>query len=931
MMLTFPNASAARITLQSNLSTSDVSQVLATLANKNGINFSSSGNEFELSNAKSVRAPVTGSQARSIPEIDKVLFNINVSLVQENSDAADNPMILSCRLKNVLSLKGKKERRKQIFEALMKQLNTRLREISEQRTMKNSSNGPKGQTFSVSELTQGAADQSMQNRGPNGSSAPQSAPVPVPTTPTLQKSGEEEETMQRRNSRVFHTHITLCLPPKGEDYCLGFEIEDARKLRIASIEPGSIGAKSGAMPGDLMTAVNEVPVKNLDAFQQALRDASDRSSIRIDVRRAMQLRSVMVSHLTESITEDAEDTGGETGNMIEQQMAEQTRSITETESSPPTMRNPAPSNVTSDDTTLKELAGNREATDINGLLVTQSEMGLKIEALNNRWWFGSVRVGEIIMRCDGDIVYTTSQLQQALSRERTSFNSRGSVGSQRSPGPTEHELVIATPLCIVDDAGSVPQSHSSMTSSFKSDPYGTEDVTSFATSGAGSFTAGSAPPPRPPKAPAVYKNLVFGDTGQQSIDHATDRLQDNTILTLIERDMAQMQMQESITQARKAADLEACRRSSPVETPSQTAAPSVTGASSVSGAATDEAAIANLREAIARQQGATTSQPQTPSSTPAPGQCTPNSNLYTNQQAIDGQMPALQTKDQLYQNDEITPESLELGKGPPVVDRETKTLDQRSNRNINLSSTAPPPSMMMTMQQQHQQPPQFQQGPFSTLQPYGQNTSTMRSTAPMQGGTPGNTQSFFVPGGQQTMPPVPNHMHLQQLNMATMAQSPQQSALGFTGNMSPLARPTDQQQGQHQQSMYVTDAAVAPGLQDLQGFAWYFGPISRSQAEGLLHSPLSQDGDFLIRQSENDPNALTMTMRYQGASLHTRINRDETTGQYFLASQRDRLYVQLDKLIEDLQVDGLLLNQGALRIFPRRPCPRVQSSMYIHQ
>ncbi len=58
-------------------------------------------------------------------------------------------------------------------------------------------------------------------------------------------------------------------------------------------------------------------------------------------------------------------------------------------------------------------------------------------------------------------------------------------------------------------------------------------------------------------------------------------------------------------------------------------------------------------------------------------------------------------------------------------------------------------------------------------------------------------------------------------------------------------------------------------LRELSQYGWYWGPISRVEAEERLGK--SSDGTFLVRDSSDDRYLLSLSFRSQGKTLHTRI------------------------------------------------------------
>jgi suppressor of cytokine signaling 7 len=59
------------------------------------------------------------------------------------------------------------------------------------------------------------------------------------------------------------------------------------------------------------------------------------------------------------------------------------------------------------------------------------------------------------------------------------------------------------------------------------------------------------------------------------------------------------------------------------------------------------------------------------------------------------------------------------------------------------------------------------------------------------------------------------------------------------------------------------------GLRDLSHHGWYWGPLTRQEAEEKLAG--YSDGTFLVRDSSDDRYLLSLSFRSQGKTLHTRI------------------------------------------------------------
>ena len=67
----------------------------------------------------------------------------------------------------------------------------------------------------------------------------------------------------------------------------------------------------------------------------------------------------------------------------------------------------------------------------------------------------------------------------------------------------------------------------------------------------------------------------------------------------------------------------------------------------------------------------------------------------------------------------------------------------------------------------------------------------------------------------------------------------------------------------------LTHFSLLAGLRDLVKYGWYWGPLSRTEADELLDG--KPDGTFLVRDSADDRYLLSLTYRIVGRTVHTRI------------------------------------------------------------
>lgn len=74
-------------------------------------------------------------------------------------------------------------------------------------------------------------------------------------------------------------------------------------------------------------------------------------------------------------------------------------------------------------------------------------------------------------------------------------------------------------------------------------------------------------------------------------------------------------------------------------------------------------------------------------------------------------------------------------------------------------------------------------------------------------------------------------------------------------------------------------------LDNLTLYGWYWGPMSRTEAEESLAGQL--DGTFLVRDSSDERHLLSLSFRSFGKTLHTRI--EHTNGAFSLYSQQQQM------------------------------------------
>ena len=69
-------------------------------------------------------------------------------------------------------------------------------------------------------------------------------------------------------------------------------------------------------------------------------------------------------------------------------------------------------------------------------------------------------------------------------------------------------------------------------------------------------------------------------------------------------------------------------------------------------------------------------------------------------------------------------------------------------------------------------------------------------------------------------------------------------------------------------------------LDSLEKLSWFFGNITRAEAELCLESSIN--GSFLIHERKNKPGQFCVSLRYDGQMKHYRIHSDPVTNQYYI-------------------------------------------------
>lgn len=105
--------------------------------------------------------------------------------------------------------------------------------------------------------------------------------------------------------------------------------------------------------------------------------------------------------------------------------------------------------------------------------------------------------------------------------------------------------------------------------------------------------------------------------------------------------------------------------------------------------------------------------------------------------------------------------------------------------------------------------------------------------------------------------------------VSTRPPCPLPSAVVDEEQVDSAARVTDERLYDTVSPCTQRSRGLSLGLRDLAQNGWYWGPITRQEAEEKLFR--QPDGTFLVRDSSNDRYLLSVSFRSQGRTLHTRI------------------------------------------------------------
>ena len=102
---------------------------------------------------------------------------------------------------------------------------------------------------------------------------------------TIGELKEEREAAVKPTSREFEEELGLTVQPLTSEMARRFGLSETKGVMVSNVSPGSPSDEAGIRRGDIIQEINRWPIKDMDDYQKALREAKDKKSLLLLVRR----------------------------------------------------------------------------------------------------------------------------------------------------------------------------------------------------------------------------------------------------------------------------------------------------------------------------------------------------------------------------------------------------------------------------------------------------------------------------------------------------------------------------------------------------------------------------------------------------------------------------------------------------------------------
>jgi len=102
---------------------------------------------------------------------------------------------------------------------------------------------------------------------------------------TIGELKEEREAAVKPTSREFEEELGLTVQPLTSEMARRFGLSETKGVMVSNVSPDSPSDEAGIRRGDIIQEINRWPIKDMDDYQKALREAKNKKSLLLLVRR----------------------------------------------------------------------------------------------------------------------------------------------------------------------------------------------------------------------------------------------------------------------------------------------------------------------------------------------------------------------------------------------------------------------------------------------------------------------------------------------------------------------------------------------------------------------------------------------------------------------------------------------------------------------